>query len=142
MSKCRTSGIVAASDDSAGEHMCKYVDDITATVFGDLTKQQFLDFDYRVLIYRERGLDQSRQLAYPANRCTRTPNGPPTLLAGTKALNWPGIDFDVPTRPEHRQLRRQGVKAAVLAVSFRAGGHGVVLEKVLRNEAGEPQRRR
>ncbi len=46
-------------------------------------------------------------------------------LAGTKILNWPGIDVDIPTQPNHSKCTRQGVKAAVLA-AFRAEAHEVV----------------
>lgn len=112
----------------AGERMSNYVDDLTSTMFGDLTKQQFLDFEYRVLNYRERSIDQLPYTGFSSDSVYQDTKWAAEALAGAKTLNWPGIDIDVPTKLEHSKCTRQGVKAAVLA-AFRAGGHGVVLSR-------------
>jgi len=112
----------------AGERMVNYVGDLTATAFGDFTGQQFLDFEYRVLNYRERSLDQIARTGFSSDSVYRDTKWTADALAGTKTLNWPGIDIDVPTRAESSKCTRQGVKAAVLA-AFRAGAHGVVLSR-------------
>jgi hypothetical protein len=112
----------------AGERMAHYVDSLTSTVFADLTKQQFLDFEYRVLNYRERGYDQIPYTGLSSDYVYQDTKWAADGLAGSRVLNWPGIDIDIPTQPNHSKCTRQGVKAAVLA-AFRAGAHGVVLSR-------------
>jgi len=112
----------------AGERLARYVDALTSTVFADFSKQEFLDFEYSVLNYRERGYDQIPYTGLSSDYVYRDTKWAADGLAGTKTLNWPGIDIDIPTEAGHSKCTRQGVKAAVLA-AFRAGAHGVVLSR-------------
>lgn len=42
----------------AGERMANYIDNVGSSIYGDVPKQELLDFHYRVLNYEERSLDQ------------------------------------------------------------------------------------
>ena len=44
------------------------------------------------------------------------------------AIFWPGIDIDIPTKPNNSKCMPQSVKEAVLA-AFRAGAPGVLLSR-------------
>lgn len=112
----------------AGERLTNYVDALTSTVFADVRRQQFLDFEYAVLNYQERGYDQIPYTGLSSDYVYRDTKWAAEGLAGTKVLNWPGIDIDIPTAANHSKCTRPGVKAAVLA-AFRGGAHGVVLSR-------------
>ena len=48
----------ALYDNPAGERMASFVDSLTQNVFGDLTRQQFLDFEYSVMDFKEKSYAQ------------------------------------------------------------------------------------
>ncbi len=41
-----------------GERMARYVHNVTRTLFADLDAQDLLEFEYRIMNYRERSYDQ------------------------------------------------------------------------------------
>ncbi len=112
----------------AGERLARYVDQLTSTVFADFPKQQFLEFEYRAMNYEEGPYHQIAYTGLSADYVYREAKWAAEGLAGTKTLNWPGIDIDIPTESNHSKCTPEGVKAAVLA-AFRAGAHGIVLSR-------------
>ncbi|HXG32097.1 MAG TPA: hypothetical protein VNJ11_01940 [Bryobacteraceae bacterium] len=112
----------------AGERMASYVDSVTGTIFGDLPKQQALDFHYRVMNFAERSYDQIPFTGMSADYVARETRRAMEGAAGTKTLIWPGIDIDIPTAANHSKSTPQGTREAVLA-AFRAGAHGVILSR-------------
>ena len=111
-----------------GERMAGYVDSVQQHVFGDMSKEEALEFNYRVLNMAERSYDQipftglsSDYVFREAKRCMEG-------SAGTKTQIWPGIDIDIPTNLNHSRSTPPGTKAAVLA-ALKAGAHGVLLSR-------------
>lgn len=111
-----------------GERMASYIDSVTGTVYGDLPKQEALDFNYRVMNYRERGYEQIPFTGLSADYVYREAKRAVDAAAGTSLLIWPGIDIDIPTGQVHSKSTPQGTKEAVLA-AFKAGAHGVILSR-------------
>lgn len=111
-----------------GERMASYIDSITSTVFGDFPKQEALDFNYRVMNYRERGFEQIPFTGLSADYVFRETKRALEGAGGTRILIWPGIDIDIPTGRNHSKSTPQGTKDAVLA-AFKAGVHGVILSR-------------
>lgn len=112
----------------AGERMASYIDSITGTIFGDLSKQEALDFHYRILNYNERSYQEIPLTGFSADYVYRETR---RAMEGARETNlkiWPGIDIDIPTAANHSKCSRQGTKQAVLA-AFRAGAHGVILSR-------------
>ena len=112
----------------AGERMARYIDNVGASMFADVPKQELLDFHYRVLDYEERGLDEIPYTGFSAdyvNRETRRARGG---LEGTKTLLWPGIDVDIPTAENHSKCTPFGTQNAVLA-AFHGGADGVLISR-------------
>jgi hypothetical protein len=111
-----------------GERMAGYIDRAGANVFGELFPQESLEFDYRVMHYRERGYEQvaftGLSADYVAAETKRAVDG----AAGTKTRIYPGIDIDIPTELNHSRSTADGTKAAVLA-SLKAGAHGLLLSR-------------
>jgi len=108
--------------------MARYIDNVGASMFADVPKQELLDFHYRVLDYEERGLDEIPYTGFSAdyvNRETRRARGG---LEGTKTLLWPGIDVDIPTAENHSKCTPFGTQNAVLA-AFHGGADGVLISR-------------
>jgi hypothetical protein len=112
----------------AGERMASYIDSMTGTIYGDMSKQEALDFDYEVMNYRERSYEQIPFTGLSADYVAREAKRAVEGAAGSKMLIWPGIDIDIPTAPSHSKSTPQGTKDAVLA-AFRSGSHGVILSR-------------
>jgi hypothetical protein len=132
-------------DNPAGERMTSFVESLTQNIFGDLSHQQLLDFEYSVMDLREKAYDeiigrpladyQSQLREQPING---TPDGPferfsgdyvyretkraVEAVAGSKTRICPGLGIDV----QLKNSTPESVRDAVQAI-FRAGGAGMVI---------------
>src|ERR1035437_9089768 len=135
----------ALYDNPAGERMTSFVDSLTQNVFGDLSRQQMLDFEYSVMDFKEKSYaqiigrpesDYQSQLSQqPING---TPRGPFERfssdyvyretkragdgVAGSTTRICAGLGIDV----QEKNSTPESVRDAVQAV-FKAGGSGLVL---------------
>ena len=57
------------------------------------------------------------------------------------AIFWPGIDIDIPTKPNNSKCMPQSVKEAVLAAFRARRARRALISQVLRDAARQPQRR-
>ena len=112
----------------AGPRMASYVDGLNGGVFADFPKEELLQFEYRVLNYKERSYAQIPQTGFSSDYVYRESKRAVDGAAGTKTLIWPGIDIDIPTDAKNSKCTPQGTRDAVTA-AFRAGAHGVVLSR-------------
>jgi len=111
-----------------GERMALYVDNIGSTLYGDLSKQSLLEFNYAVMNFKERSYDQIPYTGLSADYVYRETKRALEGVDGTHTLIWPGIDIDIPTETNHSKCTPQSVKEAVMA-AFRAGAPGVLLSR-------------
>lgn len=111
-----------------GPRMASYISSVSATIFGDVPRQQLLELEYRLMNYAERGYDQIPYTGLSADYVYGETKRAVEGAAGAKTQIWPGIDIDIPTDASHSKSTPQGTKAAVLA-AFRAGAHGVLLSR-------------
>jgi N-acyl-phosphatidylethanolamine-hydrolysing phospholipase D len=98
-----------------GERMVNYIDNVASSMFGDVPRQELLDFHYRILDYKERSLAEISQAGFSVDYVYRETKRARDGLQGTKTLLWPGIDVDIPTNPANRNCTREGTREAVLA---------------------------
>ncbi len=113
----------------AGERMASYIDSVSQTQFGDLPKEELLEFHYRVLGYKDQGsCTQIPKQGFSSNYVYSETKRASAGLAGAKTKLWPGIDVDVPTAATHSKCTPQGVRDAVLA-TFRGGAEGIILSR-------------
>jgi hypothetical protein len=112
----------------AGERMAGYIDSVSGTMFGDVPKEELLDFHYRILNYREKPYAQIPATGFSTDYVARETERARRGLAGAKTLLWPGIDIDIPTAPGHSKSTPEGTKQAVLA-AFHSGADGVILSR-------------
>jgi hypothetical protein len=101
---------------------------VSQTIYGDVPKQELLDFHYRVLDYQEKNLEQIPKSGLSSDYVMRETKRARAGLVGTKTLLWPGIDIDIPTRADHAKSTPDGTKQAVMA-AFRGGADGVILSR-------------
>ena len=111
----------------AGRRMQQFIESTRENVFGDLTNQQALDFQYRALNYEESPWDRVAATGFSGDYVLRETKRARDAVAGTATAIWPGIDIDVqwegvgPCTPE-------GVKQSVLG-AFHGGADGVLLSR-------------
>ena len=119
---------VVMYNNCGGERMALYADNIGSTLYGDLSKQSLLDFNYAVMGLKERSYDQIPHTGLSADYVYRETKRALDGVAGTRTLIWPGIDIDIPTEANNSKCTPQSVKEAVQA-AFRAGAPGVLLSR-------------
>jgi hypothetical protein len=112
----------------AGERMASYIDSVQQHIFGDMSKQEALDFHYRVMNFAEGTYERIPFTGFSADYVFRETQRALRAVEGTPTRIWPGIDIDIPTALEHSRSTPEGTRAAVLA-ALRAGAHGVLLSR-------------
>lgn len=112
-----------------GERLASYIDSVGQTVFGDLPKQELLDFHYRVLDYKsEKPLADIPKTGLSSDYVLSETKRARAGLQGASTLLWPGIDIDIPTAASNSKSTPLGTKAAV-AEAFKGGADGVLLSR-------------
>ncbi len=113
----------------AGERMVAYIDSVSAVQYGDVPKQELLEFHYRVLGYgEEKSYADLAAAGFSSDYVYREAKRAHAALRNTQTRLWPGIDVDIPTAPGNSKCTPQGTRDAVLA-AFRAGADGVILSR-------------
>lgn len=111
-----------------GERMVEYIDNVHSTLYGDVPRDELLEFHYRVLNYKEKGLAELPFTGLSSDYVYREAKRSHDDLQGTNTLLWPGIDVDIPTEKGHSRCTPDGVRDAVLA-ALHAGSDGVLLSR-------------
>lgn len=111
-----------------GERMASYIESVGETIYGGISRQLLLDFEYSVMNYRERGIEEISYTGLSSDYVFRETKRALDGVAGKATRIWPGIDIDIPTADNHSKSTPQGTKDAVLA-AFRAGAPGVLLSR-------------
>jgi hypothetical protein len=113
----------------AGERMADYIESVGNSYFGDVPKQELLDFHYRVLNYdHERNLKEIPVTGFSSDYVYSETKRASDALKGLSTKLWPGIDIDIPTAAGHSKCTPAGTKGAVMA-AFRGGADGVILSR-------------
>jgi hypothetical protein len=132
----------ALYDNPAAERMASFVDSQTQNIFGDLSREQLLDFEYQVMDFKEPSYAEimtggataphpaeegsaPRRRTYPrfsSDYVFRETKRAVAGVAGSKTQICPGLGIDV----QLKNSTPESVRDAVQAV-FRAGGTGLVL---------------
>lgn len=117
-------------NNSAGERIKSFADSVAGNVFGDVPREQILEFLYATLDYKEAPYDKvtaaglsSDYVMRETKRCVDD-----VTNVGHKVDVWPGIDIDVPVPRGASQSTPESVKQAILA-AFKGGATGVILSR-------------
>jgi hypothetical protein len=111
-------------DNPAGERMASFVDSLTQNIFGDLTRQQMLDFEYSVMDLKEKPYAEitRRTERFSGDYVYRETKRAVEGVAGSKTQICPGLGIDV----QMQNSTPQSVRDAVAAI-FKGGGTGMVI---------------
>jgi hypothetical protein len=115
-------------DNCGGERLAEYINTVGSTLYGDVPKQDLLNFHNRVLNYKDSSLAEIPNKGLSADYVYRETLRAREGLQGTKTLLWPGIDIDIPTGKGHSRCSPDSVRDAVLA-AFRGKADGVILSR-------------
>jgi len=120
---------IIAYHTDGGPRCAKYVDALHSTWLQDLSRDEVLEFEYRVMGYTEGGYDEIRAAGLSAEYVYRETKTWVAGARGTRLQIWPGIDIDVSPGENDPPRSREGVRDAVSA-ALRAGAPGVVLSRM------------
>ncbi len=112
-----------------GPRCAKYVDGLQTTWLHDLSQDEVLEFEYRIMGYSDGSYEQIRTRGLSPEFVYRETKTWIDGARGTALQVWPGIDIDVSPGESDPVRSREDVRDAVLA-AFRAGAPGVVLSRM------------
>jgi hypothetical protein len=105
--------------------MAAFLDRLSATIFHDVTPEDFLPFYYKIMNLREAPYDQLHLTGLSADYVARETK---RAIAGVQGevMIYPGIDIDVPTKSTDHRTKSDDVRQAIHG-AFGSGANGVVL---------------
>jgi hypothetical protein len=123
---------LATYNNAGGPRLAAYIERLCGTIFHDAAPNDFLEFYYKIMNYREAPFDQLASTGlspdYIAKETKRAVEG----VAG-QTMIYPGIDIDVPVlgagaKATDKRTKPEDVRRALQA-AFAAGADGVVLSR-------------
>ena len=90
-----------------GERMALYVDNAGSTLYGDLSKQGLLDFNYAVMGFKEGNYEQIPHTGLSPDYVFRETRRALEGVAGTNTLIWPGSISISPPKPATASAHRK-----------------------------------
>jgi hypothetical protein len=108
--------------------MVQLIDNGVKSLYGDMSRDQLLDFHYQVLGYQERALGQIAYTGFSANFVKSETERPVNGLKGTKTKVYMGIDVEIPTNDDQTKVTPLSLKAAVKA-ALQNGADGIFLAR-------------
>jgi hypothetical protein len=111
-----------------GTRMATYMDSVTKTIYRDLPMDEALEFEYRIMNYRERSRDQLPYTGLSPDYVYRETRRCLENVAGTATQIWPGIDMGIPINEDYSKVTPEGVKEVIRA-AYRGGAQGLVLSR-------------
>lgn len=120
---------IIAYHSDGGPRCAKYVDALHSTYLQDLSRDEALAFEYRIMGFSEGGYDEIRAKGLSSDYVYRETKAWVAGAMGTTLQIWPGIDIDVSPGENGPPRSREGVRDAVLA-AFRANAPGVILARM------------
>ena len=113
---------------SGGPRMARYIRNVNATLFADLTPDQTTEFTYRVQQYgAEAPLEKLPTAGLSADYVLRETRRAVAGVTGATKV-WPGIEIDIPTGEKEKKTTPEDVYQAVKA-TFAGGAHGIILSR-------------
>jgi hypothetical protein len=119
---------ITAYHNMGGPRMATYIDSIAATLYSDMPEDEALEFEYRILNYRERSRDQLPYTGLSSEYVYREITRAVEDVAGSQTQVLAGIDIDIPTREDYGKCTPENVKEMVQA-AYRGGTHGLLLSR-------------
>lgn len=112
-----------------GTRMETYVTSHHNTIFGDLPIEESLEFEYRIMNYRERGYEELPYTGLSPDYVYRETKRCVEDAKGTAMQIWPGIDVDISNMDPKFSQCTPPVIREVTKAAYRGGGQGLVISR-------------
>lgn len=115
---------------AGGPRMAAYIDSVSETTWGDVPKDELLQFHYRILNYDEEPYNKIRKTGLKNDYIYREAKRAVDGAGGAKTLILPGVDIGIHGQRHvgDTESTPEGVKKAVIQV-FQAGVDGIILSR-------------
>ncbi len=111
-----------------GARMERYINNATHAWYGDLSKDQMLELEYALMGYNQPKYSDLTTKGFSTEYITNENKRIKTSLSGTKTKVLAGIDVDLPSVNNQRNLGAIGLKESVKA-AFAGGADGIILAR-------------
>lgn len=112
-----------------GTRMETYMTSNHNTMYGDLPIDEALEFEYRIMNYRERGYEELPYTGLSPDYVYRETVRSVAGVKGTKTEIWPGIDVDISNMDPKFSRCTPPVIKEVTKAAFKGGGKGLVISR-------------
>jgi hypothetical protein len=112
-----------------GTRMNTYMTSNQNTMYGDMPVDEALEFEYRIMGYRERGYEELPYTGLSANYVYNETKRCVEGVKGTKTEIWPGIDVDIANLDLKFSRCSPPVVNEVTKAAFNGGGKGLVISR-------------
>jgi hypothetical protein len=112
-----------------GTRMETYMTSNRNTMYGDVPIDEALQFEYRIMNYRERGYEELPYTGLSPDYVYRETVRSVASVKGTKTEIWPGIDVDISNMDPKFSRCTPPVIKEVTKAAFRGGGKGLVISR-------------
>jgi hypothetical protein len=112
-----------------GTRMETYMTSNHNTMYGDLPIDEALEFEYRIMNYRERGYAELPYTGLSPDYVYRETQRCVAGAKGTKTQIWPGIDVDISNMDVNFSRCTPPVINEVTKAAFRGGAQGLVISR-------------
>ncbi|WP_266368863.1 hypothetical protein [Tellurirhabdus rosea] len=111
-----------------GNRMAKYIENATMAWYGDLTPEQMLELEYAIMGYNQPGFSELTTKGFSSEYITNETRRIRTGLGDAPTQVLAGIDVDLPSAGNERNLGAAGLKTSVEA-ALRGGSDGIILSR-------------
>ena len=112
-----------------GTRMETYMTSNRNVMYGDVPIDEALQFEYRIMNYRERGYEELPYTGLSPDYVYRETVRSVASVQGTKTEIWPGIDVDISNMDPKFSRCTPPVIKEVTKEAFRGGGKGLVISR-------------
>ena len=112
-----------------GTRMETYITSTRNTIYGDMPVDEALQFEYRILNFRERGYAELPYTGLSPDYVYRETRRTVEDVKGTKTQIWPGLDVDIANVDLQFSRSSPPVVNECTKACFRGGGTGLVISR-------------
>jgi hypothetical protein len=112
-----------------GTRMETYMTSNRKTMYGDLPIDEALEFEYRIMNYRERGYEELPYTGLSPDYVYRETKRSVDGAKGTAMQIWPGIDVDIANVDLNFSRCTPPVTKEVTMAAYRGGAQGLVISR-------------
>jgi hypothetical protein len=112
-----------------GTRMETYITSTRNTIYGDLPIDEALEFEYRIMNYRERGYEELPYTGLSPDYVYRETKRCVEDAKGTNVQIWPGIDVDISNMDPNYSRCTPPVEKEVTLAAYKGGAQGLVISR-------------